>query len=262
MRLTDTHCHLDFDRFDNDREQVIARAVDIGVTRILIPGIDVSSSEMAIQLADEHSEVYAAVGVHPNYGKTWNSSTIKTLKSLSQHPKVVAIGEIGLDYYREWTPHNIQKRIFQLQLELAAEIQRPAIIHCRDSFQDIQRMLSDWVSEFSGNGLSKAPGILHSFSGNIEQAEPFIGLNFYFGISGPVTFKNAEVSRQTVAQLPLDRILIETDAPYLTPHPRRGKRNEPAFVYYVLEKIAEIHDLSPSKMSEVTFENSLNVFPW
>jgi TatD DNase family protein len=262
MRLTDTHCHLDFDRFDNDREQVITRAVDSGVERILIPGIDLDSSEAAIRLADKHTEVYAAIGVHPNYGQTWNSNTIKTFKILSQHPKVLAIGEIGLDYYREWTPHNIQKRNFELQLDLAAELQLPVVIHCRDSFQDIQRMLSDWVNDLPGNGFSSAPGIMHSFSGNFEQAEPFIELNFLFGISGPVTFKNAEETRQTVARLPLDKILIETDAPYLTPHPYRGKRNEPAYVRYIAEKIAEVRNLSPTQISDITYENSLNIFTW
>lgn len=262
MLLTDTHCHLDFDRFDKDREQVIARAVDAGVNKILVPGIDVSSSEMAIRLADEYAEVYAAVGVHPNHGKTWNADTLKTLKILSQHPKVIAVGEIGLDYYREWTPHNIQRQNFKLQLDLAAELQRPVVIHCRDSFQDIQTMVSDWVNDLSGNGLSGSPGILHSFSGNIEQAKPFIEMNFYFGISGPVTFKNAEVSRQTVSHLPLDRILIETDAPYLTPHPYRGKRNEPAYVHYIAGKIAEIHNLSPVEIGDITYKNSQKIFTW
>jgi TatD DNase family protein len=262
MRLTDTHCHLDFDRFDKDRKNVIDRAVDAGVTRILVPGIDVGSSKTAIRLADEHTEVYAAVGVHPNSGKTWNPTTIKTLRTLSQHPKVVAIGEIGLDYYRQWTPRNIQKRNFQSQLELAAEVQQPVIIHCRDAFQDVQRMVSQWVNELSGNGLSNFPGILHSFSGNIEQAKPFIEINFFFGISGPVTYKNAEIARQTVAQLPMEKMLIETDAPYLTPHPRRGKRNEPSYVCYIVEKIAEIRDLSPSQVGDITSMNSVNIFSW
>ena len=262
MRLTDTHCHLDFEQFDKDREQVIDKAIDVGVERILVPGIDLVSSEAAVRLADENAEVYAAVGVHPNYGKTWNSNTLKTLKALSQHPKVIAIGEIGLDYYREWTPHNIQKRNFEYQLDLAAELQRPVIIHCRDSFQEIQDMVSDWAKGLSENALSDSPGILHSFSGNIEQARLFTDMNFFFGISGPVTFKNAENLRQTVAQLPLDRILIETDAPYLTPHPHRGKRNEPAYVHYISEKIAEVRNLSPSQIGEITFENSLNIFTW
>lgn len=262
MQLTDTHCHLDFDRFNKDRAKVIARAVDSGVTRILVPGIDVVSSKTAVRLADEYTEVYAAVGIHPNSGKTWEHNTIKTLKTLSQHPKVVAIGEIGLDYYRKWTPHNIQKRNFKLQLELAAEVQKPVIIHCRDAFQDVQRIVSRWVNDLSGNGLSSFPGILHSFSGNIEQAKPFIESNFFFGISGPVTYKNAAVTRQTVAQLPIEKVLIETDAPYLTPHPHRGKRNEPAYVFYVAEKIAEIRNISPSRVGDITYKNSIKIFSW
>jgi TatD DNase family protein len=241
---------------------VIARAINAGVNRILVPGIDITSSEIAIQLAEKHAEVYAAVGVHPNYGTTWNSNTLKTLQILSQHPKVIAVGEIGLDYYREWTPHSTQRRNFKLQLDLAAELQLPVIIHCRESFLDINDIISGWVNLLSGNGLSSFPGILHSFSGNIEQAKPFIEMSFFFGISGPVTFKNAEVSRQTVAQLPLDKILIETDAPYLTPHPYRGKRNEPSYVYYIAEKIAEIHNLSPLEIGDITYENSLKIFSW
>jgi TatD DNase family protein len=262
MQLTDTHCHLDFDRFDKDREKVVYRAVEAGLVRMLVPGIDVSSSQAAIRLADKYSQVYAAIGVHPNSGGTWESGTLQKLRALSKHPKVVAIGEIGLDYYRQWTPHNIQKEIFTLQLELANEVGLPVILHCREAYRDIQTVLTDWIIRISWSKLSSTPGVFHSFSGNIEQAKLLLEKQFYFGISGPVTYKNAESLKQTVAEIPLDRLLIETDAPYLTPHPRRGKRNEPAYVYYVAEKIAEIYDLSPSEIGEITSKNSMKLFNW
>ncbi len=262
MQLTDTHCHLDFDRFDKDRDEVLQRALDAGLIRILVPGIDISSSQVAIQLAEKYSQVYAAVGVHPNSGGSWETSTLSKIKTLSQHPKVVAIGEIGLDFYRKWTPQDVQKKIFMSQLELAQELGIPIIIHCRDAYRDILRILSDWAIRIAMSKFSNAPGVFHSFSGNIEQTKLLLEQGFSFGISGPVTFKNAEVLRKVVAEIPLDRILIETDAPYLTPHPLRGRRNEPAYVFYVVEKIAEIFNLSSSKIGEITTENSKRIFNW
>jgi len=262
MQLTDTHCHLDFDHFDKDREMVVHRAVEAGLVRILVPGVDVSSSRVATQLAEKYVQVYAAVGVHPNSGGTWNEGTKQKLRTLSKHQKVVAIGEIGLDYYRQWTPQNIQKKILKLQLDLANEVELPVILHCREAYGDIQKILTEWLDGLSTNKLSNAPGVFHSFSGNIEQVNLFLKKNFYIGISGPVTYKNAESLRRIIAEIPVDRILIETDAPYLTPHPRRGKRNEPAFVGYVAERIAEIWNLSPLEVGEITSENSKKLFNW
>jgi TatD DNase family protein len=262
MRLTDTHCHLDFDRFDKDREEVVQRAMEVGVVRILVPGIDLSSSQAAIRLAEKYPQVYAAVGVHPNSGGTWETGTLPQIRSLSQHPKVVAIGEIGLDYYRQWTPHGVQKKILMAQLELALEVGLPVIIHCREAYRDILRIILDWVIRITPIKLSNAPGVFHSFSGNIEQVKLLTEKRFSFGISGPVTYKNADRLRRVVAEIPLERVLIETDAPFLTPHPRRGKRNEPAYVYYIAEKIAEICNISPLEIGDITSENSVRLFNW
>jgi len=262
--LTDTHCHLDFDRFDADREQVIARAKKQGLTHILVPGIDLASSRAAVALADEFEMVYAAVGVHPNSGTTWEADTRQQLADLAGHPKVVAIGEIGLDYYRDWTPKPLQRKVFREQLALAAELGKPVIIHNREAFEDVVPMLTDWQEELaeSGDQLAEIPGVLHSYSGNIMQAESVLTSGYYLGFTGPVTFKNALDTQEVAQKIPLDKMLIETDAPYLTPHPFRGKRNEPAHVYYVAEKIASLRGKSPDEIGKITSRNAKKLFDW
>jgi len=264
IALTDTHCHLDFDRFDEDREKVISRAKEQGLTRILIPGIDLSSSRAAVQLAAENDMVYAAVGVHPNSGTTWQADTLRELENLAGHPKVVAIGEIGLDYYRDWTPHALQRKIFREQLALAAELELPVVVHNREAFVDVVPMLVDWQDNLaeSSSFLAKRPGVLHSYSGNIMQAEPILNSGFYLGFTGPVTFKNAVETQEVVQKMPLERMLIETDAPYLAPHPFRGKRNEPAYVYYVADKIALLRGTSTAEIGKITSRNAKILFDW
>ncbi len=264
MRLTDTHCHLDLNNFDKDREMVIARAEKAGIEKLLVPGLDILSSKAAIQLAEKYSLIYASVGVHPNSGKTWNTSTLSDLKILAQHPKVVAIGEIGLDFYRNYTPQNLQKKIFRDQLEFSSEIGKPVIIHCREAFSAILKLLTNWHSQLKemNKPLADMPGVLHSYSGNISQTEILMDKNFYIGISGPVTYNNAQELRQVISSAPLDKMLIETDSPYLTPHPYRGKRNEPSYVSYVAERIAEILRKSPMEIGEITSNNSNKLFNW
>lgn len=264
VALTDTHCHLDFDRFDKDRERVIARAEKQGLTRILVPGIDLSSSRAAVQLAEEYEMIYAAVGVHPNSGTTWQADTRRQLKELAEHPKVKAIGEIGLDYYRDWTPQPLQRKIFREQLALAAELGLPVVVHNREAFEDVVPMLVDWQEDLAANGhvLAEKPGVLHSYSGNIMQADRVLNSGFYLGFTGPVTFKNALDTQEAAEKMPVDQLLIETDAPYLTPHPFRGKRNEPAYVYYVAEKIAQLRGISPAEVGKITSRNAKNLFDW
>jgi len=264
VHLTDTHCHLDFARFDLDRGKVIERAVERGLERILVPGIDLASSQAAIQIAEKYPQVYAAVGVHPNSGKTWEASTLSQLESIAQHPKVVAIGEIGVDYFRDWTPRDIQKKIFKLQLELAIKLELPVIIHSRESYNDVFDTITKWHEKLEdvNTQLAERPGVFHSYSGNIKLANDFIDANFYIGISGPVTFKKANTLRKIAAELPLDRILIETDSPFLTPHPHRGKRNEPANVSYIAEKIAYIRKIPLTQVGEITTENGEKLFNW
>lgn len=264
LSLTDSHCHLDFNTFDVDREAVISRARDAGVLRLVNPGIDLQSSRAALQIADTHEDVYVACGVHPNDALTWKRDTVNELRKLVKHPKVVAIGEIGLDYYRDRAPRDLQKHVLNEQLALAAEVGLPVLIHNRQATDDILELLASWHSDLvsSGSPLTERAGVLHSFSGDGLAASKAIELNFMLGISGPITYRNAEDLRRVVAGLPLSALLIETDAPFLTPHPHRGERNEPAHVRWVAEKIAEIHDLPLQVVADQTNVNSQKLFSW
>jgi TatD DNase family protein len=262
--LADTHCHLDFNLFDTDRESVLERARESGVVRILNPGIDLGSSRKAISIADLNNDLYAAVGVHPNDASTWEVQSLSDLRKLTDHPKVVAIGEIGLDYYRMRTPPDFQKHVFQDQLELAAELSLPVVIHNREATLDLMTIISSWVVELRkvGSTLSEHPGVLHSYSADFHTAMQAISLGFYIGFTGPITFRKAEDLRLVAAGIPLEAILVETDAPFLTPEPHRGKRNEPAYVGRVADKIAELQKISQDKAYEATFANSKKLFRW
>jgi TatD DNase family protein len=265
--LVDTHCHLNFDLFDQDRDQVIARSRQAGVEYIVNPGVDLETSRSAIQLAAEYPEVYAAVGVHPNDIQDWDARVLDRIKALAGSPKVVAIGEIGLDYYRDNTPHDLQKLVFQQQLELAAALGLPVIIHSRNASQENQQAILDILDilEAWQARLDERPsplGVLHSFSAGLDAARNAIKLNFLIGITGPVTFRNAPGLRRLVQQLPLETLVIETDAPFLTPHPYRGKRNEPGLVKLVAEKLAEIHNLPFDEVADITKRNAGRLFNW
>ena len=269
--LVDTHCHLNFEWFDQDRAAVLQRAWDAGVTRILIPGIEVTSSRQAIALAESHPEIFAAVGVHPNDALAWNETTLDELRHLAKHPRVKAIGEIGLDYYRDRAPRELQRQIFEAQLSLAAEVSLPVVIHTRSASPedrqataDVLAILREWKAglEEQGCELRWRPGVLHSFSDDIATAQDAAGQGFYIGITGPVTFRKADELREVVASLPLISLLIETDAPFLTPHPHRGERNEPAFVRFVAEKIAQIHHLTYEAVGQTVSANAARLFQW
>jgi TatD DNase family protein len=262
--LTDTHCHLDFEAFDSDRETVLERARQAGLIRILDPGIDLRSSKAALEIAENNPEVYAAVGIHPHSATTFNNGTLQQLRELAGNPKVVAIGEIGLDYYRDWAPPNVQLRIFRMQLELASELGLPVIIHNRQATGDVLSILTEWHAQLlvASSPLAEKPGVLHSYSDNEENGLKAIALNFFIGITGPVTFRNARVLQEVVSALPLTHLLVETDAPFLTPHPRRGQRNEPALVRQVAEKIAELHSHQLEDVAKVTTENADRLFNW
>jgi TatD DNase family protein len=288
--LTDTHCHLDFNKFDEDRESVIQRALDAGLIRILIPGLDWNSSLAAVQLAESRPELFAAVGYHPTDVEKWEETSYEQLKMLIMkpsglpltyqepapglHKKIVAIGEIGLDYYwvKEVEKQAHQREILRRQLQLAAEVNKPVIIHMRETEDawfgqasiDLIQILSEWHSSLSLNHhpLAETPGVLHSFNGNLETAQKALDLNFFIGVTGPVTYKKAEEKRQIIRQLPLERLLIETDSPFLTPVPMRGKRNEPAFVIYIADKIAEIHMTTREQVERITAANAARLFGW
>ncbi|MBE0696646.1 MAG: TatD family hydrolase [Anaerolineaceae bacterium] len=262
--LTDTHCHLNLTIFQEDMKETLERAWENGIGRILVPGIDIETSQAAVALADQYSNLYAAVGVHPGSAKTWNDDCMSILRDLAQHPKSVAIGEIGLDYFRDRSPRALQREVFRAQLELAGELGLPVIIHNRDSFEDVWKGLCTWQDELSsvGSAIAQHPGVLHSFDGTTAAGQQAASKGFYLGISGPVTFKNAPERQITTESLPLDNLLIETDAPYLTPHPYRGRRNEPAYVALVAQKVSELHEISLEAAAKATWRNADQLFNW
>ncbi len=260
--LVDTHCHLDFNTFDTDREEVIERAQHAGVHFVINPGIDIDTSRAALRLSERHHHVYAAIGIHPNDCSAWDDQTVEQLRELASHPGVVAIGEIGLDYYRERVDHDTQKKVLREQLALAASMSLPVIVHSRKSIDDLFEILSEWCNQLrsSQSALVEYPGVLHAFEGNNATAEKFISLNFMVGIGGPVTFKNAHERQALAADLPIDRILLETDAPFLAPQPYRGQRNEPANIRLIAEKIAELRVESFVDLSDATTQNAAHLF--
>jgi TatD DNase family protein len=275
--LTDTHCHLDLDLFDSDREAVLERAARAGVERILIPGLSVSSSRAVVQLAANHPMLFAAVGVHPSEALTWETSTLADLRNLalsgiSDGSKTVAIGEIGLDYYWEGAPHDHQRMVLKEQLDLAASLNLPVILHLREArdastglcAEDMLNLLEPWVAGLKAekSPLAERPGVLHSYAGTLETARAALELGFFIGVTGPVTFKNARARQEVVAGLPLDRLLIETDAPFLAPHPQRGKRNEPAYVGLIADKIGLLHSRSSEEIASLTSANASRLFSW
>lgn len=254
--LVDSHCHLDLAQFDEDRASVVERARRAGIHRIVNPGIDLAHSRQALELAETWPEVYAAVGIHPNSSDSFHEHTVDTLRTLAQHPKAVAIGEIGLDYYWDKVERAQQKRAFRAQLELAADVGLPVIIHSRDSNDDVAEILREWVAsaQFQRSALADRPyaGVLHAFSGDAALAQEAYSWNFVLSLGGPVTFKNAKALHELVPQLQLDRLMLETDAPFLTPHPYRGQRNEPAHVALVCERLAELFGQSTEHIAKAT----------
>jgi len=272
MHLTDTHCHLDLDRFDADRDAVIERAIAAGVTHILVPGITLKSSQQIVRLAESRPGLFAAVGVHPGDALTWDAQTVPALRELAAHLKVVAIGEIGLDYYWDTAPHAYQQMVLKAQLDLAAELQLPVLLHVRekadaldgDCALEMLQILDEWTARLrvENNPLAARPGVLHSFSGSLETARKAILLGFHIGVTGPVTFKNAVKRQEIIASLPLESLLIETDAPFLAPVPKRGQRNEPAFVTFTAEKLATLYSISVDEIAGMTSSNAARLFAW
>lgn len=257
--MIDTHCHLNFASFDEDRSLVIGRAAAAGVTRLIVPGVDLQACDEAILLAEAHRGVYAAVGIHPNDTSDWNETLCSEIERRLHATRVVAVGEIGLDYYWDKTPREVQHQALEAQLELAAQRSLPVILHNREATEDILAVLAAWVPALPAE-LRQRPGVLHSFSGNAEQAERAASLGFYLGFTGPLTYKRADEMRQAAAITPLDRILVETDAPFLTPAPYRGKRNEPAYIPLIVEALARVKDVSAAEMAQASTENALRLF--
>jgi TatD DNase family protein len=254
MELVDTHCHLDWKAFDPDRAAVIDRAVEGGVTRLITIGVDVASSRRVIEIAEQYEAVYAAVGVHPNDCADFDTAMLHEIRSLAQHPKVVAIGEIGLDYYWKKVEHDTQARAFRAQLELAADLKKPVILHSREAAPEVVSLLEDFTRHTS------VTGTLHSYFDDLAVARRVFALGFYIGVTGPITFKKSDREREIIRQVPLDRVLLETDAPFLTPVPHRGGRNEPAYVRHVAETIAQARGQSVDDVARQSTANAEQLF--
>ena len=252
--LIDSHAHLDDDRFKGDTEDIIANFENDNLELVINIGADLRSSKNSVELARKHENIYATVGVHPHSAKEMDDDMLDELRKLAGDEKVLAIGEIGLDYHYDNSPRDLQKKWFIEQIKLAKELDLPISVHSREATQDV----FDIISEHAEDG--KLRGVIHCYSDSVEIAREYLKLGFYISLGGPVTFKNAKTPKEVAKEVPLDRLLIETDSPYLTPEPHRGKRNEPKNVRYVAEKIATLREVSFEKIKNATNENVKTLF--
>ncbi|AOV06321.1 TatD family hydrolase [Sporosarcina ureilytica] len=249
----DTHVHLNADQYEGDVEEVIERALEAGVSKMVVIGFDRKTIRKAMELTERYPFIYAVVGWHPVDAIDCTEEDLEWIESLAAHPKVVGIGEMGLDYYWDKSPKEVQQKLFRRQVQLAKKVNLPIVIHNRDATADVVRILKEEEAE-------KVGGIMHCFSGSVEIAKECIAMNFLISLGGPVTFKNAKGPKQVAKEIPLSKLLIETDAPYLTPHPHRGKRNEPVYVTLVAEEIAKLKEISVEEVASVTTKNALKLF--
>ncbi|MEA4924774.1 MAG: TatD family hydrolase [Syntrophomonadaceae bacterium] len=251
--IFDTHAHLQDSQLRGDVENILLRAREAGVEKITCVGYDLPSSQEAVLLARKYKQIYAAVGVHPHDAETLTPEILDQLKSLAKDPKVVAIGEIGLDYYRDLSPRHLQMQAFIEQIKLARQIGKPIVIHDRDANQDVMDTIKKYKAGRNG-------GIMHCYSGNLPLALEAIKQGFYISLAGPLTYKNAKKPQEVAVKVPMDRLLVETDCPYLTPEPFRGKINEPAHVRYVVEKMAALRGQHPDEVAYLTGRNARKVY--
>ncbi|MEK3936412.1 TatD family hydrolase [Sporosarcina sp. FSL W7-1349] len=251
--LIDTHVHLNADQYEEDVEEVIERALEADVKKMIVVGFDTKTINKAMELAEAYPFIYAVVGWHPVDAIDCTEEDLEWIESLAKHPKVVGIGETGLDYYWDKSPKDVQQELFRKQIRLAQRVNLPIIIHNRDATGDVVRILKEEEAEKTG-------GIMHCFGGSVETARECINMNFMISLGGPVTFKNAKTPKEVATEISLDHLLIETDAPYLAPHPHRGKRNEPALVALVAEEIARLKELPVEEVAQRTTENAMKLF--
>ncbi|MDQ0300945.1 TatD DNase family protein [Salibacterium salarium] len=251
--LFDTHVHLNIDSFEEDLEETIARAQEAGVESMNVVGFDHETIKKAMQLVEDYDFLYASIGWHPVDAVDMTDNDLKWIEELSAHPKVVAIGETGLDYHWDKSPKEVQKEAFRKQIHLAKKVNLPIIIHDREAHQDIVDILKE-------ENASETGGIMHCFGGDMEIARQCLDMNFHISFGGPVTFKNAKLPKEVAKEIPMDRLLVETDCPFLAPHPNRGKRNEPAYVKLVAEKVAELKEMSLEELAEQTTRNAKKLF--
>lgn len=251
--LFDTHAHLNAEQFNDDLLEVLTRAQEEGVENIVVVGFDRPTITKAMELANQYEFIYASVGWHPVDAIDMTDEDLAWIEELSQHPKVVALGEMGLDYYWDKSPKEVQKEVFRSQIRLAKKVKLPIVIHNREATADIVAILKE-------EGASEVGGIMHCYSGSVEVAKECLEMNFYISLGGPVTFKNAKKPKEVAEAVPLEKLLIETDCPYLAPHPYRGKRNEPSYVKLVAEQIAELKGLTYEEVAKQTTLNAKKLF--
>jgi TatD DNase family protein len=248
--LFDTHTHYDDKRFNNDRKELLSKLPSNNVSLILNVGADIKGSIESVNLAKEYPFVYAAVGVHPHSASEMKDRDLELLEKLLDKEKVVALGEIGLDYHYEFSPRDIQKKRFLEQLEIAKAKSKPVVIHSREAASDTMQIIKS----------SKQQGVFHCFGGSLEMAKELVALDYYISFTGVITFSNAKKFEEIIKYIPLDKILIETDCPYLAPEPYRGQRNSSLYVYRVAEKIAEIKGLCFEEIAKITMDNGKRLF--
>ena len=253
MKIFDSHAHLDSKQFDSDREQVLTDLPKLGVTGVMNASVNVENAKAVLSLCETRDYLYAAVGIYPHETHLAKPEDLEELERLATHPKAVAIGEIGLDYYWKEAPKDVQQKWFIDQLRLAKRIQLPVNIHCRDAHGDMLEILK---AEQDG----QLTGVLHSFSGSVELMEEYVKLGFYISLPGTVTFKNAKKVKEVAEAVPLDRLLVETDAPYQTPSPFRGKRNDPSKVRFIIQEIARLRGMDPEEIGQITDENARRIY--
>lgn len=250
--IIDSHAHLDDPKFEADRVDIIESLKESGIELVINPGADRPTSEAAFELANLYDNIYAAVGTHPHSADELTDKDLDRYREMAKSERVIAIGEIGLDYYYDNSPRDLQKEAFIKQMKLAEELNLPVIIHTREASGDTYDILESFKD--------KVYGVMHCYSGSVEMAKRYLDLGYYISLAGPVTFKNSRVAKEVAAAVPIDKLLIETDSPYLSPEPKRGRRNEPKHTLYVAECIAEIRNMDLDELIEVTNENTKRVF--
>ena len=251
--MIDSHCHLDNPKLEKNISDIIKEGKENGLLAFINTGYDLESSKLGVDLANKYQEIYSTVGIHPHDAKGVFTDYLDQLANFSKSEKVVSIGEIGLDYYYDFSPRDQQRKVFIEQIELANSLKLPYVIHQRDAMGDMLEILNSFPNPKYG-------AVFHCYSGSLDTAKELIKKGFMISIGGPVTFKNAKKTIEVVKEIPLDYLLVETDCPYLTPEPYRGKVNYPHFVRYVIEKIAHLKDISPQVVAETTSRNSNNFF--
>jgi TatD DNase family protein len=259
ITLIDTHAHLDADEFDTDRDEVIARARDVGVTTIITVGTGVESGRRSLELAEQYPGILVAIGIHPHAASTTTETDIDGIARLAEHEKVVAIGEIGLDFYRDYSPRDSQLRVLQWQLDLAARLDLPVVIHCRQAHEEMLAILHDWAAQHPERST---PGVIHCFMGDIETARGYLEMGFHLSLGGYITYPVNRNAHDVMRYIPADRLMVETDCPMLTPQRHRGQRNEPAYVRYTAEELAEIRGVPLETLAQETTENARRLFGW